>query len=316
MLPLLIGYPEVVVLIDRGGAGGEQTFAEAAATAADVVGSVLLPPRQGIVGGGGGGGSGRCCRCVGVIIANNQPGQEVFPMAPHSTNGEKGVRAPYPVVMISQESGQLLRGSLAPMSPSPPAGYPATAPRFGAVWGAPAGVVEPPFSRFPGYLGGNHAGWGGGRRVVVSLAAADHCPTPAAPAAAAAAAATGASSCGGSSPASSASSAVSYGEEDQDVKGIQFPTAASAGDGYGRAPVIGYPFPHVGGGYAFGSTGPPLSYYSYTSQSNTGNCCGESETDSRGAGRGAADETAGEWKLKDMLYRAKTLPVRFSRSIW
>lgn len=136
---------EVVVLIDRGGAGGEQTFAEAAATAAAAVtftGSAL---------------------CMGVIVANDRAGHEVFAMAPPrqeqsaegsgctygyggepsvawddpgdhfsveggsaftsmtgtSCNGEDDCyattprrRAPFPVVMVSWESGQWLKTAL------------------------------------------------------------------------------------------------------------------------------------------------------------------------------------------------------------
>lgn len=54
----------VVVLIDRGGAGGQQTFAEAAATAAAAVALTHF------------------CRCVGVIVANDRAGHELFAMAP------------------------------------------------------------------------------------------------------------------------------------------------------------------------------------------------------------------------------------------
>lgn len=55
---------DVVVLIDRGGAGGQQTFAAAAATAAAAVALSHY------------------CRCVGVIVANDREGHEVFAMAP------------------------------------------------------------------------------------------------------------------------------------------------------------------------------------------------------------------------------------------
>lgn len=292
LLPLLTGHPEVVVLIDRGGAGGDQTFEEAAATAADAVASVLLPPPQGFLGGGAardgsGGGDGRCCRCVGVVIANNRPGHEVFPMAsPASTNREKRMRAPYPVVMISQESGQLLKGSLAPIYSSPSANSPAVAPmapQFEAGWGAPAEMDQHPPSQLPDYLGGNSAGGGGGGGVIVSLGAAGHCPAPAAPAAT-----TSAYSCSSSSPSTSTSSAVSYGEEDGDFEESRFTAAVSADYGYGGAPVVGYPFPLVSSGFELG----------------------------RGTGRGAADEGTGGWKREEMLYRAKTLPVRFTTPIW
>lgn len=122
------------MLVDRGGgASGEQTFVEAAAMAADAVAAVLVPASLASGGGGGGGGAGgfepsyRWCRCVGVIIANNRAGHEVFPMAPPKTEEEEdggsggggattgaspGRRAPFPVVMVSRESGQILKDTL------------------------------------------------------------------------------------------------------------------------------------------------------------------------------------------------------------
>lgn len=331
--PLLTGHSEVVVLIDRGGAGGDQTFAAAAATAAGAVASVVLSPRQEFLGGldGDRGGGGRCCRCVGVIIVNDRPGHEVFPMA---TDGEKKVRAPYPVVMVSQESGQLLKGSLAQTSFSPSANSAAVAGttlQLGVGWGAPARLAEQHLSRLPHYLGGNNAGWGsgsggggggGGGGVIVSLGAAQHCPARAAPAEA-----TGAYSCSTSSPATSMSSAVSYGEEgDGDFEASRFTTAVSAGDGFGWAPpVFGYPFPHASSGYEVSSSiGVPLSCYSYNSnavaaeeelRSRAGNFA-EAGSSSRGAGRDEGDVETGEWKREEMLYHAKTLPVRFTKSIW
>ena len=311
------------MLIDRGGAGGAQTFAEAAATAAGAVVSVpLLSPHQGILGGvnggvDGGGDGGRCCRCVGVIIANDRPGHEVFPMAaPASANNtKKGVRAPYPVVMVSQESGQLLKGSLAPTSsPSPAANSPAVAravPQFGSTGGAPLGV--------------DHAGWSGGSGgggVIVSLGAARHCAAPAVPAAE-----TSPCSYTSSSPATSASSADSYGEEDGDFEGSRFTTVLSAGDGYGWAPPVagGYSFPHASSGYEIGNVGPPPFCFWYNSQSNAVALAEELRSNSaevgagsRGNGCGAAAAAAetGEWTKEEMLYRAKTLPVRFNKSIW
>eukprot|EP00752_Nemacystus_decipiens_P004723 g4306.t1 len=341
LLPLMAGHAEVVVLIDRGGASGNQTFAEAAATAADAVASMqLLPPRQvlygGVNGGDGGVDGGGCCLCVGVIIANDRPGHEVFPMAaPVSANGTvEGVRAPYPVVMVSQESGQLLKGSLAPTScSSHSANSPSvarTAPQFAAGWGVPTGLGQNHFSQFPDHLGGNHTGWGsgdgagsGGGDLIVSLGAARHCP-----AAAASAAETSPRSYAASSPATSMSSAVSCGEVGGDSEGSRFAATLSAGDAYSWAPpVVGYPSPHVSSGYEFGSVGPPLSCYPYGSQSNavaaaevfrsgtrSSTAVG---TSTRGAaGRGAWGQETGEWTREEMLYRAKTLPVRFKKPIW
>lgn len=323
------------MLIDRGDAGGEQTFAAAAATAADALASVLLPPPQGFLGGGavrsGGGGGGRCCHCVGVIIANNRPGHEVFPMAaPPSASSDKEVRAPYPVVMVSQESGQLLKDSLVPTSSSPCVNSPAvapTAPQSGACWGALVGVGQHNFSQVPDHLDGNDARSGNdiGGGVIVSLGAVEHCPTPASPAEASASAST-AGSCSSASPATSTSSAVSFGEEDGDLEGSRFLQMVSAGGSYSGAGVVDHPFSHVSSGYESGNIGgAPLSCYSY-SQSNAiaaaeelrsraGNCV-EVGTSSRGAGRGAVGKEAGEWKREKMLYRAKTLPIRFQRSIW
>eukprot|EP00903_Cladosiphon_okamuranus_P016124 g14880.t1 len=287
--PLLTGRSEVVVLIDRGGAGGDQAFAEAAATAAGAVATVLLPPRQGLFGGvygGDSGGSGRCCRCVGVIVANDRPGHEVFPMA---NNGEKGMRAPYPVVMVSQESGQVLKNSISQTSLSPSA---------------------------------NSSAIAGG--VIVGLGAAQRCPARAAPAEAEA---TSACSSSTISPATSTSGADSYGEGDGEFEASRLTTSMSAGDGYGWAPpVVGYPFPHDSHGYEFGgSIGPPLSCYIYHSQSNAvaaaefrsgARNVAEVGRSRRGDGRGVGDEDTGEWKWEEMLYRAKTLPVRFTQLIW
>ena len=334
-----VSHSEVVVLIGRGGAGGDQTFAEAAATAACAVASVPLPPRRGFRGsqnggGGSGGGGGRCCRCVGVIIANNRAGHEVFPMA---NDSEKEVRAPYPVVMVSQESGQLLKGSLAETSLPPSAISQAaagTVSQFGAGWGVPAGADEQYLSRLPDYFCGDHAGWdnggeggggGGGRSggVIVSLGASRHCPAPVAPSDT-----TGACSCSTSSPATSTSSAASYGEEeDGDFEASRFTRVVSAGEGYGwAAPVVGYPFPHASAGYEVGSSAgaPFFSGYAYNLQSNavaaqselmsrTRNCA---EDGMGGGGAGAGDGEPGEWKREKTLYHAKTLPVRFTKSIW
>lgn len=102
------------MLVDRGGDGGERTFVEAAAMAADAVAAVLVPSAP--VGGGSGAETPHCCRCVGVIVANDRTGRELFSMAPPKTEdgGASGTsrRAPFPVVMVSRESGQLLKDTL------------------------------------------------------------------------------------------------------------------------------------------------------------------------------------------------------------
>ncbi|CAM9990769.1 unnamed protein product [Scytosiphon promiscuus] len=229
LLPVTLsdrGRPEVVVLIDRGGAGGEQTFVEAVATAARVASAAVShssrayapqassgggaangfpgPAAYGsVVGNGGRRGSGGShrgspalhpCRCVGVIVANDRPGDELFPMATHSSAGQKGMRAPFPVVMVSQESGQLLKSALLSSSPTVEAAAATNAPgaaaaaaaaaqRFeGARWGGAVqgqfswssttvggnGVQLPP-ARVRSVLGGRNGGGGGGGVVFVSL---------------------------------------------------------------------------------------------------------------------------------------------------
>lgn len=304
-------------MIDRGGAGGEQSFAEAAATAAEAIAAVPLPPRQYCFSGGGaeiyggGGGKRRCCRCVGVIIANDRPGHEVFPMAaPHPTNGKRWGRAPFPVVMVSQESGQLLKTALAPPSPSPPQ------LGVGVGWGAARpGVEQHHFSpwatggceglRLPLPLGGNNTGWGGGGGgggvIMVSLGAAEHCPAPAvAPAAATRAfpcdiSSRSRSSSSSSSSASSGSrSAASFDGEDGEpgvFAGSQFATMVAAED-------IGF--------NGFGAIGSSPYFYPMDC-SYPGN---------RGSRRGLGGEETPRWGREKMLYRAKTLPVRFEKSTW
>lgn len=313
LLPLLMSHPEVVVLIDRGGAGGEQTFAEAAATAAGVVAAMPLPAPQGFFGGGGGGG----CRCVGVIVANDQPDHEVFPMAAPSTNnnGEMTGRAPFPVVMISRESGQLLKSTL-----------------LESMGG------EGEESRLSAGLCGGHSGGGHGG-VMVSLGAAEHCPSPAAHAGE-----TSAFACGGGSRVSptttSVSTKVSFEEEeDSDDGGVEEPrlatTIAAAGDGYWNGVgVVEYPFSHICGNNQQRPGGigqPPSCYYSHDWRWSSavplalgeptpwyaGNGV-EEETCVGGYWRneGVCEDTTGEWKRERDLYRAKTLPVRFNRPIW
>lgn len=165
------------MLIDRGGAGGEQTFAEAAATAADAVAAVQV--RATSAGAAGGGSPSRCCRCVGVVVANDRAGQEVFAMAPPRRDEQcsEPLRAPFPVVMVSQESGQLLKGALcadkknaaAPTTTATVArqGNEVDGTNYGYCTG---GEVLPHPTVLPG------GGIAGG--VVVSLGASKHCRTP------------------------------------------------------------------------------------------------------------------------------------------
>lgn len=149
-------HAEIIVLIDRGGAQGEQTFADAAALAAATVAASMNS------------------LCVGVIIANDRGGHELFAMAPpkhedgascsvsrsihgdtvgarysgagrgYNGSGQDGIRcgygsrrrkdhpfrspkavavgedrsrAPFPVIMISREAGDMLKAELAVKSP-------------------------------------------------------------------------------------------------------------------------------------------------------------------------------------------------------
>lgn len=154
--PLLLAhYPEAIVLIDRGGADGKQTFAEAVELAAHAVAD--FP-------------SG-CCRCVGVIVANDRPGHELFPMAPpkHERQGGSCRRAPFPVTMVSQESGNLLKGvlalSMAALSPAEVAHAASRSYREGW-WNGHRGLTG---DALIDHLAGS---------VVVSLGASEHCHDP------------------------------------------------------------------------------------------------------------------------------------------
>ncbi|CAN0275386.1 unnamed protein product [Pylaiella littoralis] len=337
LIPLLACHPEVVVLIDRGGAGGEQTFTEAAATAVAAVAAVAAMPlsaSHGFFGGGGGGGGagGRRCRCVGVIVANNRPDHEVFPMAALTTNdnGERTGRAPFPVVMISRESGQLLKCTL-----------------LTSMDGSCEG------SQLPASLGDGHAGQGHGG-VIVSLGAAEHCPTPAARAVTTSAFACGSDS--GASPAASGVSTASFEEEEEeeqegeqeegDVEGEDFGDVerlllatmmAAAGDDYrDGVGVVEHPFSHISGNNQQPLGGiwqpPPWDYYLrnlrwssavppelresrpwYAGIDVEEGTWGGGERRNEGVG---VEDTTREWKREKMLYRAKTLPVAFNRSIW
>lgn len=296
--PLVPTHPEVVVLIDRGGLDGEQTFAEAVAAAADAVASVLIPAVS--VGGLGGGGPSRCCRCVGAIVANDRAGHELFPMAPPK-NGQRvreGRHAPFPVVMVSQESGRLLKGALSAAAATAAAATPDAGLRWrGEEWGTrigahggaagwPAGgeiPMPPTVTR-----GGNGAGG-----VFVSLSAAEPCLAFNSRASRASSA-----SFGEEESACDYSSAEEEEEEEGTsgdwswLEGAAWSAAleGAAGGGFdGRG--LSHPVPGVFGEWSH-------RYGSWHREAVV-----EAE-------RGF--ET-GEWKRGRMLYDAQTLPVKFER---
>lgn len=302
--PLLPTHPEVVVLIDRGGLNGEQTFAEAVATAADAVSSALIPAAS--VGGLGGGGPSRCCRCVAVIVANDRAGHELFPMAPPK-NGQRvraGWRAPFPVVMVSQESGRLLKGALSAAAATAAASTPEAALlRRGEEWGTRAGTLGSMAS------GAGYCWPGGGeipmpptvtRRgdgaggVFVSLGAAEPCLAFNSRTSRASSASFGEqeSACGYSSADEEGEEEDASGESSWGGEGVAWSAAlesAARGEFEGR-----------------GLAHPVLGTYGEWSH-RYGSWQHEAEAEEE---RGFE---AGEWKRERMLYDAKTLPVRFER---
>lgn len=302
--PLLPTNPEVVVLIDRGGLNGKQTFADAVAAAADAVASVLIPTAS--VSGLGGRGPSRCYRCVAVIVANDRAGHELFSMAPPK-NGQSvraGWRAPFPVAMVSQESGRLLKGTLSATAATAAASTrEAALLRRGEVWGTRAGA-----------LGGAASGagycWPGGEElpilptvrrgengtggVFVSLGAAEPCL----------------SFNSGMSRASSASfgereSACGYSSVEEEGE-QEDPSGASAWGGEGAEWFSALENAAEGEFEGRGFANPVMGAYGEWSH-RYGSWQREAEAEEEG------EFASGEWKRELMLYDAKTLPVRFKR---
>lgn len=272
--PLFSPYPEVVVLIDRGGADGNQTFAEAAAQAADVIGTALIISATTVARGDGDGeGFYRCCRCVGVIITNNRSGHELFPMAPPQGEQQQGGwrRAPFPVAMVSYESGRMLKETLSAAS---------------------AAAMELPELRRWAYSRPPLKSWllpdSIDCRVVVSLGAAEHCPV-------------GSSSCPPQAPYynstscrketnTTASRLSSFADSTEDD--YEGDTSAEAGIYTpGRRPFSGH--------HGFRSNVVEQPRFA-------------GQVGARAKGVEREVETT-EWKHERMLYRSQTLPVNFER---
>lgn len=298
--PMLRTYTEVMVLIDRGGLDGQQTFAEAVATAADVVASVPVP--AGGQGVGGGGGPPSCCRCVGVIVANDRAGHELFPMAPPK-NAREGRRAPFPVVMVSQESGRLLKGALSAAAATAAAtdsAPPWRGEECGAQIAPPGGAARGASYCWPG--GGEMSmpptvsrGENGADGVFVSLGATETSP-----------AFNSRASCASSSSFEEEENSCDYysTEEEEEEGGGGYADCSWRGGGgawsatlrgaaWGKFDGCGLTHPTLG---AFGDWTHPYGAWQRDAKAEV----------ERGF------ETR-EWKRERMLYDAQTLPVRFQR---
>ena len=258
--PLLAHHPEVIIVIDRGGVDGNQTFSEAVELAAAAVADFPVPGRASRGWWKGGNHPSHLCRCVGVIVANDRPGHEVFTMAPPKAEKQRGGcrRAPFPVTMISQESGQLLKGALTLSAALARAAKVAeTAAREASClqaggWG----------TYYTGWTGEASPGVGSGAlvdhvtsAVVVSLGASEHCR------------------------------ATEGFDNHSTVDGNDF--------GWGNySRVVGHPFGAL--------PGTPGGYYPLYDAAGV-----PARLEARDGGRG--------WTEGCMLYRTRTLPVKFVR---
>lgn len=322
LVPVLLSHSHVVILIDRGGVDGEQTFAEASEMAGDAIASVQMSAAfRGLTcGSARGAPSHNVCRCAGVIVANDRPGHELFPMAPPAGqscgDGGQHRRAPFPVVMVSHESGQLLKAALSPnadLPGSPFTAATATAPTPNTMyWPLEQGNL----TAFGGgggvgfrqefVVGGGmeyYNGWYGEelnsalslpqppspaaatvpgdedvlRGLIVSLEAATHC---------------------GATPHISASDDEESETENSDPINYQYIPNAYAGDErIGALGAFGYQYGHLHNGLSWDATATGAGWLCEPS--------GAWRADNRRV------EHTGEWKQERMLYGAQTIPVTF-----